>query len=65
MRYMKQWWRTTMHERRLGWQLWWLSQQVEFLEWRMRFESMLPEPSIHDTTETVGPGGYDAMRALS
>ncbi len=35
-----------VHEARFNAQLWWLSQQVELLGWRVRLEAFLPSQPI-------------------
>ena len=36
--------RAAMHEFRFRATCWWLSQQVEFLEWRLRLDALRPPP---------------------
>jgi hypothetical protein len=36
--------RRTMHESRLIWRCWWLTQRVKFLEWRLRCDVLMAKP---------------------
>lgn len=51
--------RRAWHERRFRITCWWLSQQVEFLEWRLRIETAVPPmPSTATViSASVGQGG--------
>ena len=42
---------------------WWLNQQVEFLEWRLRREAMIPSAQSVPTPD-IGRTGRSVCRAL-
>jgi hypothetical protein len=49
-----------MHELRFRATCWWLSQQVEFLEWRMRREVLMPTAEPNPVPTLVGKGEHYA-----
>ncbi|TKB92556.1 MAG: hypothetical protein E8D41_07045 [Nitrospira sp.] len=49
--------RQAVHEFRLRTTYWWLSQQVEFLEWRMRWEVRGLPAESNPVPTPVGQGG--------
>ena len=57
--------RRAVHEFRFRASCWWLSQQVEFLEWRLRMEALMPSEQSHPRPASVGPGGQCAVHSLS
>jgi len=42
---------------------WWLNQQVEFLEWRLRRDAMMPPAQSDPTPTSVGQGGRYAVHS--
>ena len=59
--------RLAVHEFRFRATCWWLSQQVEFLEWRLRLEALMPSvPSVpSDPVPTSdGQGGQYAVHSM-
>ena len=42
IQHMNRW----MHDRRFAAGCWWLSQQVDFLEWRRRLDGLMPQPIL-------------------
>ena len=53
-----------VHDFRFGATCWWLSQQVEFLEWRLRLESMLPQSEPTPVPHKAQQGGSYAVRTM-
>jgi hypothetical protein len=49
--------RQAVHEFRLRTSYWWLSQQVEFLEWRMRWEVLVLPAESNPVPMPVRQGG--------
>jgi hypothetical protein len=45
-----------MHEFRVRAACWWLNQQVEFLEWRIRREALTPAAESNPVPALVGQG---------
>jgi len=43
---------------------WWLNQQVEFLEWRLRREAMMPPAQSVPAPTSVAQGGQCAVRSM-
>jgi hypothetical protein len=58
-------WHATVRDLRLGWQLWWLRQQVEFLEWRMQWNVLVPQPVMHGEWISRSSGGRRGVQTLS
>ena len=56
--------RCAMHEFRFRATCWWLSQQVEFLEWRLRLEALMPAVQSDPTPTSAGQGGQYAVRSM-
>jgi hypothetical protein len=56
--------RQAVHEFRLRTTYWWLSQQVEFLEWRMRQEAVPPRAESNSVPMSVGQGGRYAVHSV-
>ena len=57
-------WCSAVHEFRIRAACWWLDQQVEFLDWRMRLESVMsPEPST-PAPVSAGQEGQYAVRSM-
>ena len=52
------------HDLRFNATCWWLSQQVEFLEWRLRLESMLPQSEPIPASHMAPQGGSYAVRTM-
>lgn len=56
--------RRAVHEFRFRATCWWLSQQVEFLAWRLRLEALMaPAPST-PTPTSVGQGSQHAVHSM-
>ncbi|MDN5940380.1 MAG: hypothetical protein L0H94_00740 [Nitrospira sp.] len=55
--------RQAVHEFRLRTTYWWLNQQVEFLEWWLRQESMMPSIHAIQVYADVGRSRKSACRA--
>jgi hypothetical protein len=53
-----------MHEFRFRITYWWLSQRVEFLEWRMRREAFMLTAESNPAPTSVGQGGQYAVRSM-
>ncbi len=53
-----------LHEFRFRATCWWLSQQVEFLEWQMRLETLIPPVQSDPTQSPVERGGRYAVQPL-
>lgn len=45
-----------LHECRFRATCWWLSQQVEFLEWRLKLDAVIPPAPSTSAPTPVGPG---------
>jgi hypothetical protein len=43
---------------------WWLSQQVEFLEWRMRREGLMSSTESNPVPTSVEQGGQYALHSM-
>jgi hypothetical protein len=56
--------RRAMHEFRFRATCWWLSQQVEFLDWRWRLVSVMPSAQSGSAPTSVGEGGRYAVHSL-
>ena len=56
--------RRAMHEFRFRATCWWLSQQVEFLDWRWRLVSVMPSAQSDPAPTSVGEGGRYAVHSL-
>jgi len=56
--------RLAVHEFRLRATCWWLSQQVEFLEWRMRQEALIPTAKSKPVPTAVGQGSQYAVHSM-
>jgi len=50
-----------LHEFRFRAACWWLSQQVEFLEWRLKLDAVIPPAP---STPAPAPGGQGAQYAV-
>lgn len=61
---------TVQHSRRAVYEFhfratcWWLSQQVEFLEWRMRREAVMPTAESNPVPTLVGQGEQYAVHSM-
>jgi hypothetical protein len=61
---------TVQHSRRVVYEFhfratcWWLSQQVEFLEWRMRQEALIPTAKSKPVPTAVGQGSQYAVHSM-
>jgi hypothetical protein len=53
-----------MHEYRFRATCWWLSQRVEFLEWRMRHAAVMPAAEFKPVPTSVGRGGHYAVHSM-
>ncbi|NOS80489.1 MAG: hypothetical protein E8D46_11715 [Nitrospira sp.] len=49
--------RRALHEVRFRAACWWLGQQVEFLEWRLKLEAVAPPAPSNPAPAPVGQGG--------
>ena len=56
--------RAAMHEFRFRATCWWLSQQVEFLEWRLRLEAVMPPAQSDPTPTLVGQRSQYAVHSM-
>ena len=56
--------RRAVHEFRFRAMCWWLSQQVEFLEWRMQREALTPLEESTPVPTAVGQGSQYAMNSM-
>ena len=56
--------RRAVHEFRFRATCWWLSQQVEFLEWRLRLEALMPSVQSDSVPTSDGQGGQYAMHSM-
>jgi hypothetical protein len=52
------------HELRFRATCWWLSQQVEFLEWRLRLEALMPPAQSDPAPTSAGQGGQHAVHSM-
>ena len=57
--------RRAVHEFRLHATCWWLSQHVEFLEWRLRLDVLIPPTQSVPTSTSAGQGGQYAVHSIS
>lgn len=44
---------------------WWLTQQVEFLGWRLRLEVLMPPAQSDPTLTSAGQGGRYVVHSMS
>ena len=56
--------RRTVHNFRFRATCWWLRQQVEFLQWRMRLETLMPAAYSDPTPTSAGQGGPYAVHSM-
>ena len=56
--------RLAVHEFRLRATCWWLSQQVEFLEWRLRLEALMPPAQSDPAPTSAGQRGQHAVHSM-
>lgn len=56
--------RQVAHEIRFRAACWWLSQQVEFLDWRLRLEYAMSSMQTHPMTSSVGRREYYSVHSL-
>ena len=56
--------RRAAHELRFRATCWWLSKQVEFLEWRLRLEALIPPAQSDPTPRSAGQGGQYAVHSM-
>lgn len=56
--------RRTAHELRFRATCWWLSQQVEFLEWRLRLEALMPPAESNPMPTSAGQGDQYAAHSV-
>lgn len=47
----------TAHEVQFAAKVWWLKQQVEFLDWRVQMEALLPSSPFTPTPQPITQGG--------
>ena len=57
--------RRAVHEFRFRATCWWLSQQVEFLEWRLLLEAQMPSAQSQSGPASVGQVGQYAVHVRS
>jgi hypothetical protein len=52
---------------RLGFaaRLWWLNRQVEFLDWRLQLETLLPPPRLAPAPQPIRQGSRHAIQPCS
>jgi hypothetical protein len=56
--------RRAVHEFRFRATCWWLSQQVEFLEWRMQREALIPTAKSKPVPTAIGQGSQYAVHSM-
>ena len=56
--------RRTLHEFRFRAICWWLSQQVEFLEWRLRLDTLMPPAQSNPMPASVERGSQYAVQPM-
>jgi len=56
--------RDAVNEFRFRATCWWLNQQVDFLEWRLRQDTMMPPAQSLPAPTSVGQGGQYAMHSM-
>ena len=56
--------RCAVHEFRFRMTYWWLSQQVGFLEWRMRREALMPPAESNPVPTSVGQGDQYVVHSM-
>jgi len=56
--------RCAVHELRFRATCWWLSQQVEFLEWRLRLEALMSPARSNPIPTSVGQEGQYAVHSM-
>ena len=56
--------RRAVHELHFRATCWWLSQQVEFLEWRLRLEVLTPPVQSNPVPASVGQGEQYAVHSM-
>ena len=56
--------RRAVHEFRFRATCWWLGQQVEFLEWRLRLEALMPPAQSDPPPSSDEQGGQYAMHSV-
>lgn len=56
--------RRAVHDLRFRATCWWLSQQVEFLEWRLRLETLMPPAQSDLPPSSVERGGQYAVHSV-
>ena len=56
--------RCGVHEFRFRATYWWLSQQVEFWEWRLRLETLMPPAQSDPTASSAEQGGRYAVHSM-
>ena len=56
--------RRAVHELRFRATCWWLSQHVEFLEWRLRLEALMPPAQSDPSPTSAGQGSQYAVRSM-
>ena len=56
--------RRAVHDLRFRATCWWLSQQVDFLEWRLRLDTLKPPVPSDPTPMAVGRGGSYALPSV-
>lgn len=49
---------------RLTAKLWWLNQQVDFFNWRLQLEALLPTPRLTHALQPMRQGGRHALSNL-
>jgi hypothetical protein len=54
-------WRATVRKARLGCELWWLRQQVEFFEWRMQWSALHAPSVVKGSWIAKSYGGHRGM----
>lgn len=56
--------RRAVHEFHFRVTCWWLSQRVEFLEWRMQREALMPTGEYNPVPTSVGQGGQYSVQSV-
>ena len=56
--------RRALHELRLRLTYWWLTQRVEFLEWRLKLEAEMPPAPSSPKLVLAGQRGWYAVHSM-
>lgn len=54
----------TVHDIRFAAKLWWMNQQVDFLDWRGQLQALLPSSPYTPIPQPTKQGGRHAMQSL-